>query len=54
MPIYAFKCRACGHSFEKSMTLAERESAPVTCPACGSDQVERVLSAFFAKTSRKS
>lgn len=54
MPIYSFKCNACSHSFEKSMTVAERESARLACPACGSDKVERVLSAFFAKTSRKS
>ncbi len=54
MPIYSFKCSACSHSFEQSMTVAERESVAVRCPSCGSDKVERVLSAFFAKTSRKS
>lgn len=54
MPIYSFICKACSHRFERSMTVAERESAAVHCPACGSDQVERVLSPFFAKTTRKS
>ena len=54
MPIYSFVCKSCSQAFEKSMTVAERESQVVSCPACGSDQVERVLSPFFAKTSRKS
>jgi len=54
MPIYLFRCTACNHSFDKSMTVAERETARVTCPSCGSDKVERVFTAFFAKTSRKS
>lgn len=54
MPIYSFRCGACSHAFEQAMTVAERESTAIVCPACGSDKVERVLTAFFAKTSRKS
>lgn len=54
MPIYSFKCKDCGHAFDLSMSLAERESTTVKCPACGSDQIERALTGFFAKTSRKS
>lgn len=54
MPIYSFRCSACGHTFDISMTVAERESTHVICPSCDSDKVERVLTSFFAKTSRKS
>ena len=54
MPIYSFKCNACQHTFDLSMSLTERESTVITCPSCGSDRVERVLTGFFAKTSRKS
>ena len=53
MPTYGFTCKACSERFEKSMSVAEREATKVTCPKCGSDDVERVYSSFFAKTSRK-
>lgn len=54
MPIYSYRCNACQHTFDLSMTVAERETATVSCPKCGSDKVERLLSGFYAKTSRKS
>lgn len=46
MPLYEFNCRKCGHGFEELMTLAEMENGKLTCPACGSDQVERGFSTF--------
>ena len=33
MPIYDFKCAACGHKFEKLTTISRRDQ--VTCPKCG-------------------
>jgi putative FmdB family regulatory protein len=54
VPTYEFRCGKCGKRFEKSMTVAEREKARPVCPECKSRKVERVLTAFFAKTSRKS
>ena len=33
MPIYDFKCTACGHKFEKLTTISRRDQ--VTCPKCG-------------------
>jgi putative FmdB family regulatory protein len=42
MPLYDFRCRHCGERFEEF--AAPAQSAP--CPACGSKDVERVLSAF--------
>ena len=51
MPLYDFRCRACGHEFE---TLV-RAGAPPVCASCGSDDLERMLSTFATSsdTSRK-
>ena len=40
MPIYEYKCRACGHEFE---ALVRASSTP-DCPACQSQDLERILS----------
>lgn len=33
MPIYAFRCSACNHEFDRLQKLSD--SDPDTCPACG-------------------
>lgn len=43
MPMYTFTCRECGHTFEE-LLLSSRYLDQVTCPECGSRQVERGLS----------
>lgn len=43
MPVYEYKCRACGHKFEQ---LVLPNSAPATCPRCQSHDLERLLSLF--------
>ena len=44
MPIYAFTCDACGHSFDRLQKLSDAD--PSTCPACGVDgAVRRQLTA---------
>jgi len=35
MPIYAFACSACGHTFDRLQRLADPD--PSTCPACGAE-----------------
>ena len=40
MPIYEYKCGACGHQFE----LLVRETTTPACPACGAVELERLLS----------
>jgi putative FmdB family regulatory protein len=42
MPLYDFRCHACGETFEER-TPADQ---PARCPACGSENTERLLSPF--------
>lgn len=41
MPIYEFRCEACGERFE---ALVDRDSEPAECRICGSPKTVRVLS----------
>lgn len=44
MPIYAFRCSACGHAFDRLQKLSDPD--PQTCPACAADgAVTRQLTA---------
>ena len=54
MPTYEFLCESCQKSFELTLTFSERTSAKVRCPGCGSEKVSPQMTAFSAKTSRKS
>jgi putative FmdB family regulatory protein len=40
MPIYEYRCKSCEHEFE---TLVRGRATP-KCAACGSEDLERVLS----------
>jgi putative FmdB family regulatory protein len=43
MPLYEYKCSACGHRFERIVKFSD---APLkTCPQCGTETVEQVISA---------
>lgn len=44
MPMYEYRCRKCGESFEELVRNAGDE-AELVCPACGADKPERCLSA---------
>ena len=55
MPAYDYRCRACQERFSKQETIAEHSrGAPVTCPACRSADVERIIAAAYPRTPRKS
>ena len=54
MPTYVFRCTTCRRQFEKIMTVAQREKARPVCPKCKGRKTVPVLTAFSAKTSRKS
>lgn len=45
MPIYEYRCEACGEGFEVFVRSSSRQPAP-TCPKCGSQTVRRAMSRF--------
>jgi putative FmdB family regulatory protein len=47
MPLFEYKCLACGHQFE---LLILKSSPTPACTACGSESVERQLSLFAVKS----
>ena len=51
---YDFRCTSCDHAFTRHLPMRDLGRVKVTCPSCGSPKVERVLTAFYAKTIRKS
>jgi putative FmdB family regulatory protein len=54
VPIYEFVCESCGHCFEELVgSHVGRETTDVTCPECGSSEVERQLSASYAPLQRQ-
>lgn len=53
MPRYVYRCRSCDESFERVRSIEEHSSRTPRCPRCDGEEVERVLTPFFAKTSSK-
>ena len=45
MPVYQYKCKACGKVFEITCHLSERDELAV-CPDCGGKDVTPVFSTF--------
>lgn len=43
MPIYEFRCEACQQVFEH-LALSSQEAVEIRCPACGGEELSRVLS----------
>jgi putative FmdB family regulatory protein len=55
MPSYEYVCRDCKKDFMIFLSLKELEAkSRIICPHCESDNVEKKLTAFFAKTDKKS
>lgn len=50
MPIYEYRCTACGRR-SSLLVLSISNPAPVSCTHCQSAQVERVMSRFAAPKS---
>ena len=47
MPIYEYRCQQCTTRFEKLVRrLSEPGQDPPSCPQCGSEDTERVMSGF--------
>ena len=50
MPIYEFACRSCDHRFEE--LVKPNGSVPAApCPACGSAQTAKLMSAFAVRSA---
>lgn len=47
MPMFDFRCEACGHIFEE---LVSSSSQTPECPKCQSSKVARLLSRFSVRT----
>jgi putative FmdB family regulatory protein len=54
IPVYDYICNDCKKSFEMVLTLAEHDKERISCPHCGSKNVEQQAAAFFAVTGKKS
>ena len=54
MPLYEYTCRKCGETFSEVLTIKEHETKKVRCPKCQSEEVQKIIEPFFAKTARKS
>lgn len=44
MPMYEYRCQECGRQYEQLRRMSEADTNLV-CPQCGSEHVERQLSA---------
>ena len=45
MPIYEYRCEACGEDFELFVRSLSQQTQP-TCPRCGSQRVRKSMSLF--------
>jgi putative FmdB family regulatory protein len=45
VPLYEFTCTDCGETFEE-LVAASLDTLGVTCPDCGSEDVEKLVSRF--------
>lgn len=50
MPLYEYRCEACGHRFEVLQRMGA-SSQGVSCPQCGSSEVKRLVSTFASSVS---
>ena len=46
MPIYDYKCQECGEVSEIFLNSVDG-SQPICCPACGSEEMQKLISAFL-------
>lgn len=53
MPMYEYKCKACGQSFDKLSSIVEKDEAK-ECPYCGKSDSEKMISNFLGANSSSS
>ena len=49
MPIYEYRCKECGKVFSKLQRMGATAEG-IICPACGSSDVERMVSSFASSS----
>lgn len=54
MPNYDYQCQKCRKRFSVVERISEHEGRSPACPKCKSRSTRQVLSAFYAKTVKKS
>ncbi len=54
MPYYDYYCKSCKRAFSKVLSIDQHDHKRITCPRCGSKDVEQKYSSFYAVTSKKS
>jgi len=54
VPTYEYVCDKCGKGFAVVETMSDHADRSPACPRCKSRSTRRVLTAFYAKTIRKS
>lgn len=50
MPLYEYRCTSCQQTFERLRPVGA-DASGVSCPSCGSEQVERMVSTFASATA---
>lgn len=45
MPMYEYRCRNCGSTFDELVTSSQADS-DISCPECGKYEAEKLMSAF--------
>ncbi len=53
MPIYEYRCKQCGSTFEKLVKLSTKTSE-IECPKCGARRAEKAMSVFESAGSASS
>ena len=54
MPNYDYRCSECNKKFTLTLSIADHDARKAKCPKCGGKKLEQLITAFQAKTSRKS
>ena len=55
MPAYEYECKDCQKDFTIYLSIKEFDEKPqIKCPHCESDNVHKIFTSFYAKTSSKS
>jgi putative FmdB family regulatory protein len=51
MPLFDFRCRACGHQFEA--LIRPQDASPPKCPECQGADLERLPTVFAVSSEEK-